>query len=306
MATYERTWNELIGLIGAMAGVNVSSRPEEIDHVKSLVNLAASQARKSTDYWERSLVIGEPRTVSRGYVAASEDSFHAYGAGTSDVNGLFQRNGTANTKARYSLYQSDGTSIDWDLEYDGSANWEILVGADHGSLTADTVYYRVASTADLPPTTGWTTITGTTTAPALVDVADVDTFIYWQRDDPVARESRTFEFQASSGGVRPWGNRDTNGVVYCTYIKRNSDVYGDGTGGTTSSIPDEIFEYLALYTSRMLQIAKGTANGSPYAAIASREVETALENAHMRLEASGIPQTVRQNVETRIAYSSIL
>ena len=308
MALSTRTWDDLVGLIGAMTGINPASRSEEVGHIKHLVNLAASRAYRSHKFWERYLVAGEPRTLNRGYIAFEEDSFHVYGAGTDEVNGLYKRNGTANGNPRYSKYQADGTSIDWDLEYDGSANWELLVGAGHETLVENTVYYTVASTASTPPTTGWALDTGTTPAPALVDVAKIDTFFTVHVDGfPLDGSGgwKADKIVSSRGCYVETGNSPAT-EVYVTYKAALEDTYGDGTGGTTTDIPEEFFDYIALYVSRQMQIAKGTANGSPYAAIASREVEAVLEDEHMKIEHQGIVDSLGRQIDTGILNTTML
>jgi hypothetical protein len=254
-------------------------------------------------------VAGEPRTLLRNYIAFSEDSFYVYGSGTEGIDGLYKRNGTANTKARYSKYQGDETSIDWDIEYDGSANWELLVGADNKTFTtADVVYYTIASTADLPPTSGWSTSTGTAPAPLLVDVADIDTFYDVQVNG--FQLSGTGGWNAdrlvsSKGCYVEVGNSDVD-EVYVTYKAAHTSRYGDGTGGTTAAIPDEWFEYMALYTARQMQIANRQGNGSPYAVIASREVEAVLEDEMMKIEEQGIVDNLGRRIETGILNSTML
>ena len=82
-------------------------------------------------------------------------------------------------------------------------------------------------------------------------------------------------------------------------------MYGDGNSGTTASIPAEWFDYITLYAAYMYQSSQRQNNPNAAYGMALREVDSSLEDEMMRLETQGIPQTVRQNVETRIAYSSI-
>lgn len=301
------TWSDFKNLVQAQVGSSLSATEES--RLQALANLAASRAYRAHKFWPRFLVAGEPRTLLRNYIAFSEDSFYVYGSGTEGIDGLYKLNGTANTKARYSKYQGDGTSIDWDIEYDGSANWELLVGADNKTFTtADVVYYTIASTADLPPTSGWSTSTGTAPAPLLVDVADIDTFYDVQVNG--FQLSGTGGWSAdrlvsSKGCYVEVGNSDVD-EVYVTYKAAHTSRYGDGTGGTTADIPDEWFEYMALYTARQMQIANRQGNGSPYAVIASREVEAVLEDEMMKIEEQGIVDNLGRRIETGILNSTML
>lgn len=302
MAVFDRTYDELLASINAFCGSALQA--EEYDRIDQLINFAANRAYRATT-WERFLIIGEPRSVVRGYVANTEDSFNVYGSGVAEVNGLYQLNGTANTKPRYSLYADDNTTILWDLEWDGATDWQILAGAGN-SIAENTIYYNVTSATNLPPESGWLLDGGLSPAPAVKDVADIDTYLYWQDRDPISHNSRTYEFQASGYGVKPWGSQDDNGVVYVTYLKRLTDVYGNGTNGTTTAIPAEWMNYIALHASYMFLASARQSNPNGYAGVAYREVENALEDELMRLESQGMAETVRQNIATRISYSTIL
>ncbi len=81
MATNTRTWAEAVGLTQARAGASFAAGTE-LDNIGFLLNSAARTIYDESRYWERQLVV-EPRTVSRGYVAYTEDSYNVYGAGTS-------------------------------------------------------------------------------------------------------------------------------------------------------------------------------------------------------------------------------
>ena len=304
MAIRDRTYSDLRLQISAICGVDFDSN--ESKRVDALINLAASRAKRSTDYWERFLVVDEPRTVSRGFVETTEDSFNVFGAGTEEVNGLYRRNGLENAVARYSLYDSEGTKVFWDIEYDGVANWEILVGVDHPTFVAGTVYYTVADPATTPPETGWSSSTGESPTPNLRATADIETALYWTRGADSYRSFHTYEFSSDTYGLRPWGNVNTNGIVYVTYVKKNTEIYGAGTGGTTASIPEEWFDYISLYTSYMHQVSQRQQNNNAGYGIALREVERSLIDQHMRIESQGTPRMVQDNVATRISYSSML
>ena len=58
--------------------------------------------------WPRYLVTGEPRTIVAGRtVQTSEDSIYIYGAGDSEVNGLYRRNEDVNSTATFTKYDSN-------------------------------------------------------------------------------------------------------------------------------------------------------------------------------------------------------
>lgn len=301
------TYDELIALIRATCGIGTFTGSERT-RIDSLINLAANRIYREYDYWERFLVVGEPRTLERGIIPSSEDSFHVYGAGTDDVNGLYKRNGTANARARYSKYNGDDTEVLWDLEWNGADAWEILVGADNSDLTEDTVYYTNSDTSTTPPTTGWAVDNGTASAPALTDVEDIDTFFRVHLYNPFKRTSGgEVNFFVDSVGCHVQGNYaiDQN-VVYVTYKRTKSETYGDGTAGTTATIPGEWFNYMALYTTYMHQQSQKQANGSPGVSIALREVENSLAAELEKIAHQHINDVIARRVKTHYSENHTL
>lgn len=297
MAVYESTYADAMAQIDALTGAGFSDKDR--GRAVANMNLAARRAKRKTDYWERLLVVDEPRTISRGILQTSEDSYNVYGAGTSASNGLYVRNGSSNAKARYTLFDSDGTTELYDLVWDGSTDWQILDSEDE-------ILYDITDSSETPPTSGWGVNTGESPPPLLKDVDDIETALYYRRESTNTRSSRTYEFAADGYGIRPYGNSQENEVMYITYIKKLNDVYGDGESGTVDQIPSEWFDYMTLYAAYMYQSSQRQSNPNQAYTLALREVDSSLEDEMMRLETQGIPQTVRQNVETRISYSSIL
>jgi hypothetical protein len=296
MAVFERTYDEAVAQVVALTMGGFSDTNK--GRIGTIFNLATTRAKRKTDYWERTLVVDEPRTVSRGLLQTSEDSFNVHGAGTDSVNGLYVLNGLTNAKVRYTLFDSDGTTILHDMIWDGSTDWQILD-------VDDAIIYDITDSSATPPTSGWAVNTGESPAPLMVDVEDIETALYYRKDSSLFRSSRTYEFAADGYGIRPSALGEENTTVFVTYIKRLTDVYGDGNSGTTSSIPAEWFDYMTLYAAYMYQSSQRQNNQNAAYGMALREVDSSLEDEMMRLETQGIPQTVRQNVETRIAYSSI-
>ena len=105
MALSTRTYQELEDLVLARAGATISDNSKA--RVKSLANSAANIAYRSSPYWTRFLVL-EPRSLVRGYVDYTEDSYNVYGAGTAAVNGLYVRNGNSlDGNPKYTMYEDD-------------------------------------------------------------------------------------------------------------------------------------------------------------------------------------------------------
>ncbi|MCK5643604.1 MAG: hypothetical protein KAJ19_22585, partial [Gammaproteobacteria bacterium] len=89
MSLSTQTYSDLFAEVEALCGKSFTD--VETRRVTRLLNLAARRAYRESVWWERYLVVSQPRTVSRGEIETSEDSFQVYGAGTSDVNGLYLR-----------------------------------------------------------------------------------------------------------------------------------------------------------------------------------------------------------------------
>lgn len=304
MSLSTQTYSDLFAEVEALCGKSFTDT--ETRRVNRLLNLAARRAYRESVWWERYLVVSQPRTVSRGEIEFSEDSYQVYGAGTSEVNGLYVRNGTNDGVPAYTLYQ-DGVAVS-NIWRDGSVTWYIT-SSDIGDTSNR--YYRASSVQDTPPTSGWGQSIGTTgelPAPLLVDLQDIDTCMMVNREDVL--ESRGYypiQFHVSGRGIVINNSEKVDGdVAYVTYKKTFTDVYGDGTGGTTSDIPSEWFNYMALYAARQQQISQRQSNGSPYAAIASREVDEALQDELMKLEEQNISNGIAKRIQTHMQYNTQL
>lgn len=74
----------------------------------------------------------------------------------------------------------------------------------------------------------------------------VDTFVIIHRSAPyIADSAQNFDFYVDFTGAKIVDGDLNSASAYTTYKKQTTSVYGDGTSGTTSLIPDEWFEYLA-------------------------------------------------------------
>jgi hypothetical protein len=74
----------------------------------------------------------------------------------------------------------------------------------------------------------------------------IDTFIRIQRTEPYAVASvQDFDFYVDNTGAKLLDGALASTSTYVTYKMQNTAVYGDGTSGSTTTVPDEWFEYLA-------------------------------------------------------------
>ena len=292
-----RTYDEFIAQTSALCGADFS--PKEEARITSLGNLAAKRAYKESQWWERWLVASEPRSSTRGRVNATEDSFYVFGAGTAAANDLYVRNGTVNAKAAYTLYDTDGTTALYDIEWDGSTDWQIL-------SAADAIIYDVTDSSTTPPLTGWALNTGVAPAPLLTDLADIDTYMLISGTDTIRdSSSRPIRFYVDSSGANLRSNSDTD-VVWVTYKKVNSDIYGNGNSGTVATIPSEWFNYMTLYAAYMYQSSQRQNNPNSAYGLALREVESALQDELIRLEDQHITDNLAKNVYTHLSQNQSL
>lgn len=290
--TYDDFRKHVMGFVGS------SLNDDEWARINSNANFAARRAYRASQWWERFLVTSEPRTVIRGEIQSTEDSFNVYGAGTDAANGLYQRNGTANSKAKYTLYGDDGTTALYDIEWDGVTDWQILDQSNN-------VIYDITDASSTPPLSGWAANTGTVPAPLLVDVANIDTFLAVDQYDIFQdRTSHPIIGHAVAGRYILHQKQPSN-ILYVTYKKAHTDIYGDGSSGTVSDIPSEWFFYMALHASYMYLAAERGANPNGYAGVAYREVEEALQDELMRIEEQGL-SNVSQRVQTHLQYNTSL
>jgi len=292
-----RTYSEFIAQVSALCMSDFNDKVE--NRIMALGNLAAKRAYKETQWWERWLVASEPRSATRGRVNASEDSFSVFGAETGEVNGLYVRNGTVNTKAAYTLYDTDGTTALYDIEWDGATDWQIL-------SAADAIIYDIADASATPPLSGWAANTGESPAPLLTDVADIDTYMLISPTDTIRdSSSRPIRFYVDSSGANLRTN-DAPSVVWVTYKKANNDVYGDGNSGTVSDIPAEWFNYMTLYAAYMYQSSQRQNNPNSGYGLALKEVENSLQDELIRLEDQHVTDNLAKNIYTHASQDNSL
>lgn len=220
----DKTYTQLYTRILAIIGIPSLSTAEQAN-ITEYVNRRAKQAYDATDMWPRFLIANEPRTIkAHQIIEYSEDSFYIYGAGTTAVDGLYKRNGTANSKAKYTLYDSDGTTSLYDIEWDNSTDWQLLD-------VSDNIIYDITDSSDTPPTSGWAANTGDAPAPTVVDVANIFRFIRIHRTQPFINSSANeYKFWIDSIGAHVEAMPSTaDSVAYVTYKKEFSSYTTEST-----------------------------------------------------------------------------
>jgi len=296
-----RTYEEIVDQVNSFVGGDLDSA--DTKRLNSLINFAAKRAYRRTLWWPRFLVTAEPRTVLRGRISYTEDSYHVYGAGTSDANGLYVRNGGNDGAPAYTLYDSDGSAL-YNIWY--NVNSWFLTSTPIGDAVSITLFYAASTIELTPPEIGWAAFNpGEEPAPIVQALSDVDTFIYADRYDTFQdRVSQPFDIHPVGSDLVIHGKTIPE-ILYVTYRKRFTDTYGDGSAGTISDIPEEWFNYMALHAAYMLLQAQRQSNNNPYTGLAYREVESALDDALMQVEDQGM-RSVYQRVSTQFTYDSTL
>ena len=90
MSIKNSTFLDLKNLTFALIGREYINTTAQFARLVALWNQGAKRAYRASHYWDRHLVVGEPRTVLQGHVDSVEDSFHIYDAGETEANGLYQ------------------------------------------------------------------------------------------------------------------------------------------------------------------------------------------------------------------------
>jgi hypothetical protein len=259
MATNTRTWAEAVGLTQARAGASFAAGTE-LDNIGFLLNSAARTIYDESRYWERQLVV-EPRTVSRGYVAYTEDSYNVYGAGTSEVNGLYVRNGSsADGNPAYTLYASDG-SASANIWSSSNTTWQITSTAVDSSPVFDDIYYQETSSSTTPPAIFSAAFNAELPTPAVQALSEIGEYIgHWDGELWTCADSQRGQAYPDHNGIKI-ANCNHGDTVWVAYKKEFTDTYGDGENGTVSDIPAEWIEFMSYDAARAYAASQGNQDG---------------------------------------------
>jgi hypothetical protein len=292
MAQGTRTWTELIGLTAARCGCALSG--DDATQVAFLLNSAARQLYLENPWWERFLVL-EPRTVERGYVSYSEDSFNVYGAGTSEANGLYVRNGDDNGKGKWTFFNADEVSL-FDIKWDDE-KFVLTRGAfyDGTEFESEIVYNSSVGAVDLPPETGWTSDNGEDPAPRVQALSEIGEYIgHWNGKKWSGANPTMGTAYPDQNGIRVTDS--SQDIVYMAFKKSFNTTYGDGTSGTTSDVPAEWFEFMAYSAARSFMQSQRQSDS--YQPIAISEVERVREQALLKINRQGIYASIAKRFRT--------
>lgn len=130
----------------------------------------------------------------------------------------------------------------------------------------------------------------------------IDTFLRIYQNPPfIGSGTLEYQFTVIPSGAKLLVQETNFGNAYVTYKAVLTDTYGDGTSGTTASIPDEWFEYLAHGTYADFLRAEGQ---QEKASLADQEAEMILQDELMRLDEQGTQAVISTRIFTHGNMSS--
>jgi hypothetical protein len=245
-----RTYGDLFKLASALIGTGGQLSDGEQDQLSHFINRRFSEIFNASPSWPRYVVVGEPRTVTPDQtIQTSEDSFYVYGAGTTEANGLYVRNGDSpNSLPAYTLYDSDGITVLYNIWSDGGPllGWYITSTAIGNG--GDVLYSQFTSQPGVPES-GWARVgNGISPAPYVRDLSNIGEFVRIHRTRPLLnRSALEYEFYVSALGAHILNQvSTTEGTAWATYKKEftpftvTSDYYN-----STVEVPGEFFNFIS-------------------------------------------------------------
>jgi len=245
-------WDRVVALATAKIGADLSDKDEV--RLSALINSAAQYIFDESRYHPRFLVL-EPRTLSRGYIEPTEDSYNVFGAGTEEVNGLYVRavDDDIGGYPHYIKYKGDGVTEEYHIftsTVSPGLQWYLDVDTNAATGTYSTPILSEA--VNTPPESGWRVGNfddGEEPAPIVQALSEIDEIIsYWDGARWVGANPTEVYGYPDQNGFRL--TSEPSNVVYVAYKKALPEEYGDGEQGTTSDFPAEWLNYCAYSAAR--------------------------------------------------------
>lgn len=230
-----KSYDDLLALTTALIGAGSLTDPEKAQ-ILQFVNRRAHEAYQTSESWPRYMVANEPRTiVANQTVPYAEDSFYVFGAGESDVNGLYTADNIATTYSR-NVSPTVGYTI-----FPGESGVAYIVDQD------DNIKYQASAANGEIPQSGWSTyavapLVSTPTEIVAIDVANIAEFIRIHRTQPfVNRSALEYDFYTTAQGAHIMNiSGGEASTAYITYKKE----FTPFTIASTD-IPQEWFYFIA-------------------------------------------------------------
>jgi len=298
MAQNTRTWGNLISTIEARLGRSLEGN--DLTRIQYLINSSALMLFDENLFWERFLVL-EPRSVKRGYVDYTEDSYNVFGAGTSEANGLYVRavDDDIGGLPHFIKYDTDGTTELYHI-YTSTVlpgeQWYI----DSDTNTANGIYSTpIISATTTPPESGWRVgnfDTGEQPAPIVQALSEIGEYIgHWNGAKWNCSSPHAGTAYPDQNGIRITDCLEES-IVYMAFKKTHSEQYGDGTNGTVDVIPVEWFNYIAL------QSAAAFEGSEERPTIRVKDIDKAWDQALLKISRQGIYNNIAQRFRSYYGY----
>ena len=178
-----RTYGDLFKLASALIGTGGELSTGEQDQLSHFINRRFSEIFNASPSWPRYITVGEPRTIVQGQVVpTTEDSYYVYGAGTTEANGLYVRNGNSvDTNPKYTLYNDDEAV--YQITSTAGSIWAIQEVA-----SGDILYSSIGGA--IVPEGIWTVeIDGKSPAPIVQALSNIGEFVRIHNTQPLLNRS---------------------------------------------------------------------------------------------------------------------
>ena len=241
-----RTYGDLFKLASALIGTGGELSDSEQSQLSHFINRRFSEIFNASPSWPRYVVVGEPRTVTIDQtIQTSEDSFYVYGAGITEANGLYVRNGvSADGNPQYTLYK-DGKPF-YQIRSASNQSWKI--GELVGEFALLSIKYEITSTSTTPPESGWIDPVTGDPGPIVRDLSNIGEFVRIHRTRPLLNQSaREYEFYVSALGAHILNQSSTDeGTAWVTY-KQEFTPFTVATDfyNSTVEVPGEFFNFIS-------------------------------------------------------------
>lgn len=246
MALQTSTLQDLMDLTFALIGREYANTSASYARINALWNQGAKMAYKKTDWWERYLVAGEPRTVTANRINNTENAFFVNGAGLDAANGLYVKVGTYDSADAYSLVGETAAET-YSLRNSSANDWEIVNGV-YNDAGATVLYTHGESSGNKPDETDWSTAAGgTAPAPLVTDLSDIEVVLRVHKTQPfIDKGSAEYSFYLKNSTIYVQGT--VKNEAFVTYKKR-LDVELATDDAVSTEIPAEFMPYMAHYAA---------------------------------------------------------
>ena len=245
-----RTYGDLFKLASALIGTGGELSTSEQDQLSHFINRRFSEIFNASPSWPRYITVGEPRTIVQGQVVpTTEDSYYVYGAGTTEANGLYVRNGNSlDGNPAYTKYDSDGTTALYNMWSLVNVAWTISNSAIEDS--SGSVYSKPSSSSTPPKDWGLDggPEGGLSPPPIAQALSNIGEFVRIHNTQPLLnRSAREYEFYVSFAGAHILNiESTTNDTAWVTYKSEFTpfnvtvDYYT-----STVEVPAEFFNFIS-------------------------------------------------------------